>query len=258
MSCEQPLLENEPIQDPAAPKSELQKTAFDRTIATIHDFVMFLKDLYILEEAILVPPSEGWPEITKEFWFSLGKFDEVIEVLRHLTYITRNRMYQYQFIPDSALYDFRSFTDVDKVTSGKRREIAYVTEVVDEPAPSYVVGIVRGGRSSQIILLDCRKGTVCDCGTMETEGKAEEQPVEEYFMMLKEQFRHMELLPSSDYEVSKEGVEDDRVFKPLKEIFKKHGWPDAYNKRNCVAEVTEFGRPRNKLRLVGYCDDTVA
>lgn len=87
MSCEQRLLEQDPVPDPDANTSELEKSAFNRIITSIHDFIMLLKDIYVPEDAVMVPPEGGWPEITKKSWSNLGKSDEVIEVLRHPTYI---------------------------------------------------------------------------------------------------------------------------------------------------------------------------
>ncbi|KAK5949027.1 hypothetical protein OHC33_009948 [Knufia fluminis] len=248
----QPLSENH-TQDLELPteKTELQKTAFDRIIISIDDFIIFLQDLYLPTDAILVPPEGGWPDITKETWSSFGKSDEVIEVLRHLTYVKPYRTSDpYEFITGGGLYDFRNPNRVKEATRGDGRFIAFMTEIPDRPAPPYVVGIVRGSGSCPVRLLDCRNGLVYGEGTHEggwSEGVR--RPVEDYFALLKERFRNMQLLPQGRYNVSEEGNSFETIRRPLKEIYKRHGWPDNYRRDECVAEVAEFGKASNIVRL---------
>lgn len=131
-----------------------------------------------------------------------------------------------------------------------------MTEVAEDPSPSYVIGLIEGGRAVEILLLNCRLGTVYGEGTMESWNPGKEQPVEEYFETLKEKYRRMQILPKNKNEVSEERKEAENFYKPLKEIFKKHGWPDAYNKDECVKEIADFGTPNNWLRLAGYGHDS--
>ena len=66
----------------------LVETAFERIITAQRDFCYFLRDLFVKDEHVLIPPESGWPEITTEAFAPLGKSDTVINVLRHLVHIS--------------------------------------------------------------------------------------------------------------------------------------------------------------------------
>ncbi|KAK5944161.1 hypothetical protein PMZ80_003442 [Knufia obscura] len=169
------------------------KAAFDLIITTIHDFCIFMRDLYVPDDAILVPPGGGWPEITKESFARFGKSDKVIEVLRHFTYIEGGH---YEVLPMTPMADYRDPSRIRAIRDGDVEAIKIVSETT-EAAPPDVVGLVLGGREVTLILLDCGCGHIYATGSSGFGLYTDHcmPTVEEYFGRIKQQFRAMELLP---------------------------------------------------------------
>lgn len=65
-------------------------------------------------------------------------------------------------------------------------------------------------------------------------------PIEDFFNMLKRKFTKMEQLPRSYWAVADAENDQDDSFTELKKIYKKHGWPETYNKQDCMREVMDL------------------
>lgn len=238
---------------------ELEDTAFDRIITSVHDFCLFMRDLFVPNEAMLVPPEAGWQDITAESLSNLGKSNKVVEILRHMTYTkTRPTGDGYQILPDSGLCDWRNPNTLSTISGGDAEEIRITTETF-EPAPPDVVGLCAGGRSCAIILLDCRHGIVYwhDCPEGRTtfglnaswaawgddtdceSGEQTAWPVEEFFEYVKEKFRSMKQLPCGDHNLLAEKDDNNGRMERLREVYSRHGWPDDYRKTYCAKEFEE-------------------
>jgi hypothetical protein len=59
----------------------------DATVAAFSNYYKFFTKLYLKESDVIVPPEGGWPVITSTILGGLAKYDEVIEILRHIPYI---------------------------------------------------------------------------------------------------------------------------------------------------------------------------
>lgn len=238
---------------------DLENTAFDRIITSVHDFCLFMRDLFVPDDAILVPPESGWEAIAATSFAKLNKSDTVIETLRHMTFIKRHALGGgYQILPDSGLCDWRDANVLKTITEGDPEDIRSTTETL-EPAPPDVVGLCEGGRSCVTLLLDCRYGIVHWFECMEGRttfglnahwaawgddddrewGAPTAWPVEEFFERIKTKFRNMEQLPHNDHEVKSAEEDSDKDMDILREVYSRHGWPEDYKKADCLAEVEE-------------------
>lgn len=248
---------------------ELEKTAFDRIITSVHDFCLFMRDLYVPDDAILVPPESGWKEITTESLANLGKSDEVVGVLRHMTYIycRGSDTGAYQILPDTTLTDYRSETNLKPIRDGDPERVRITTETI-EPVPAHVIGLTQGGRGTAIILLDCKYGIVHWHGCEDEETKFGQHfkwsallnddddsnwiqpaawPIEEFFEYIKTKFRAMEYLPHTVHAVLSATQDWDEIMGALKEVYTKYGWPDSFHKAECAAAVEGLWQERAAL-----------
>ncbi|KAK5940681.1 hypothetical protein PMZ80_007098 [Knufia obscura] len=188
---------------------DLENTAFDRIITSVHDFCLFMRDLFVPDDAILVPPESGWEAISATSFAKLNKSDTVIETLRHMTFIKRHALGGgYQILPDSGLCDWRDANVLKTITEGDPEDIRSTTETL-EPAPPDVVGLCEGGRTRGV------------------------------FERIKTKFRNMEQLPHNDHEVKSAEEDSDKDMDILREVYSRHGWPEDYKKADCLAEVEE-------------------
>lgn len=144
-----------------------EETAFARIITSVHDFCMFMRDLYVPNDAILIPPVGGWPGTTKESFARLGKSDKVIEVLRHMTYIEDQHGNKYEFLPETGLFDYRDPRIINQIGESDVEEVVLFTEGLDQHelfeddesfdgyASSTEVGLTDVREGSEILWLDC-------------------------------------------------------------------------------------------------------
>lgn len=211
----------------------------DETIAAVRDYYDFLVYMYLDPSYVTIPPEEGWPSITSDSLSGLGKTEEVIDLLKHLPYITlpSDDSLIVQGAPHAIFADWRRKAELvafhgdagyyRSVTEGERRT---------EHVPPSVVGLTSGGRNNRVLLLDTEHGVVYwpDCPPdtagedgygipgerfeptqerlsddpydwCETEWEAmwrEEGsawPVKDFFEMLKDQFRQLRFIPMIEH-----------------------------------------------------------
>ncbi|KAI8186771.1 hypothetical protein K4K58_002470 [Colletotrichum sp. SAR11_239] len=68
--------------------SETYSYSHDAAVAAITSYYELVARLQWDETSLAYPPPDGWPQITRESFASLGVTDAVIDVLRHIPYIT--------------------------------------------------------------------------------------------------------------------------------------------------------------------------
>lgn len=217
----------------AVPAAE---TVFERIVKAQTTFCFFLRDLYVPDEAILVPPELGWPEITKESFVLLDKSGIVINVLRHLTYINHEGSPNpYHFRPEISLMDWRDSDNIKDITDGNAKAVRDRTQGYDNEVDQDTVGLAVCSEDMAIPLLSCMNGFVSfrdDHLTMS---------IEDYFEGIKQMFIRMEQLPEYEGNILTEDIVlEDGEMKNLREIYRRHGWPDNFDKAKCAAEVKEL------------------
>jgi hypothetical protein len=240
-------------------------------ISAIRGYYKFLTELYLDETFVVEPPVDGWPTITTDNFKDLGKTNEIIFLLRHLPYIRKPvEPDDPQAAPWCYFADWSK--DGQHLIDGKAT--AEDLRVMSEPPgyseemPAHVIGLTSGGRENPSFLLDVEQGAIYwyECPGEIVSNPSREQvqgedpygyapdneaewrsdsacwAVEDFFEVLKDQFRQLMFLPTSSRRVidvytrlgSHEGKKS-----LLQRIYQEHGWPDLdrYDKRNCLAAV---------------------
>jgi hypothetical protein len=114
------------------------------------DFYNFLSTLPCIESsAVLTPPSNGWPNITRENFSKLGKNDEVISLLKHLPYIDLTG-HQYVIAPETQPTDYRGEVFQHDFT---KEIIGRCTPLGDVEFPEWVISLTHGGRDGIYVML---------------------------------------------------------------------------------------------------------
>ena len=124
----------------------------DETVQAITAFYQHLiKHPYLPESALLIPPPSGWDTIDQEALRAVGKNDTVIDLLRHLPYLSGKHdgyMIAYETIP----VDFT----VDAT--------ALIETIPEFPIPGHCVYITDGsGREGYRLIIDTEEGVLNCC-----------------------------------------------------------------------------------------------
>lgn len=252
------------------PKLSEISYSHEACVAAVRDYYRFLVQLYLDESAVVEPPEDGWLEITDDSLRTLGKDDTVISLLRHLPYIRDTGTFERpQAVPFCAFADWHTLPSRVDNNNSESDYLKLVTEgeFADDIPPS-VVGLTEPPRNDTLLFLDTRLGVVYwpECwGEITSTAPREEVyddpfawapereadwrvssavwAIEDFFEVLKEQFRELRFVPVSPWQVLDvfTGYQrDDQGLVPmLQDIYRSHGWPDLerYNKRDCLRNV---------------------
>lgn len=114
--------------DPRLPGGVGSRYNREEVIKSITEFYQLLAELPLIEPSdVVYPPSEGWPNITKDSFDILGKTDEVIELLKHLPYITVSKdpdgdgFTPRPISPDTFVVDYQSEFSLNSVGPFRER-----------------------------------------------------------------------------------------------------------------------------------------
>ncbi|KAH8901475.1 hypothetical protein GQ53DRAFT_851228 [Thozetella sp. PMI_491] len=259
---------------------DLEDITYSRsaTIAAVTDYYQFLVKMYLKDSQVIYPPTEGWPSITHadpSVLATLGKSEEVISLLAHLPYIRSpgNWNYDAEGYPGSLFADWQHLiASLNNATgsSSTGASLRITTEGHDftRLAPSHVVGLMKGGRETPVMILDTKLGIVhWDNCPEEIENDPPQEVVDyepdddvpddeadwrysatawsipDFFEVLKEQFCRLHWVPISSHSVWSaswsEGPEDEGMVPMLQDIYRQHGWPQLadYRKSECLDAV---------------------
>jgi hypothetical protein len=242
----------------------------DTCVAAISNYYNLLTAMYLDPSLLAIPPAEGWPSINSHSLASLGKTDEVIELLRHLPYIKT----PHDLRDEPETYLDTKFADWDSVAEGSYNEGEL--KVLSEGAglcdnvPSHVVGLTFGGRNREVFLLDTKLGIVLwpECpgniqyntnspwhqisdsafdyaADNEAEWRADAAAwdVVTFFKMLEDELRELRVVPLSPRTLVCAGTSSppgtEGMVQMVQGIFREHGWPDLkrYRKGDCLRGV---------------------
>jgi hypothetical protein len=153
---------------------DLDEISYSReeTIGAFRHYYRFLVDLYMEDSDIIEPPKGGWPTVSPEFGQLFGKSDEVIALLRSLSYIRQNSPNGQWSPPHGSANcywaDWQSLADLGGVEagvdmSGLGETLKVMTEGALDDVPAHVVGLTYGDRENKTFLLDTEIGVVHVC-----------------------------------------------------------------------------------------------
>ncbi|KAH0278070.1 hypothetical protein KCU91_g2749, partial [Aureobasidium melanogenum] len=252
---------------------ELNEVSYSReaTIAAFRDYYQFLTEMFLPENRVEEPPAEGWSSITKEKLRLLDKDDEVVELMRHLPYISNDGLLaphaeiaHWPSLLDASAYDQRPFDESDV------EETRVITDGLDwENVPSSAFGISCG---DDIFILDTQFGVVFwldspgevlesaarepitddfyDC-TPENEHEWRSNKawaIPDFFEVLKNRYRILKYLPFHErrieewFDIYKEGDGPNGgrpILRSVRKIYQEQGWPDlsVYKKNECLDKI---------------------
>ncbi|KAL2210412.1 hypothetical protein CC79DRAFT_1365805 [Sarocladium strictum] len=155
------------------PDLEDVEYSHEEAVQAVRGYYTFLTNMYLDSARIAEPPTEdGWPNITSERCRTFGKTTEVIDLLKHLPYITGAPPDAWGNRPHAGPHIW--FLDYARELSHhldrpldekKGKSLRLITE--DLPpgqVPSHVVGLIAGDAEGSF-LLDTRLGVIhwTDC-----------------------------------------------------------------------------------------------
>ena len=261
---------------------DLEDIAYSRsaTVAAVTDYYQFLVKMYLDDARILYPPADGWPSITQtdtSILKCLGKSDEVLALLAALPYIRSpgNWNDDAEGYPGFLFADWQALiASLGRTTDESRSKASNTLRITTEGvgfthlAPPHVVGLMDGSRETPVMILDTELGIVhwenCpseiemnpprewvdykpDDDVPEEEENwrysAAAWAIEDFFEVLKEQFRKLRWIPISSQSVWNsswsELPEDQGMVPMLQDIYRQHGWPDlsTFRKSECLEAV---------------------
>ncbi|KAK3303764.1 uncharacterized protein B0T15DRAFT_569234 [Chaetomium strumarium] len=254
---------------------EFEDISYSRetTIAAVADFYTFLTKMYLDESQVAYPPAGGWPEIVNAdpaVLRSFGKSDEVLALLARLPYIQYpSGLWDHAAEPTPGHVfinwpDLLSIRDPNDEDPGRTLRLYTEGDFYDIYPPhraSYVflldtkLGIIHWGNCSTRI--ENGEWTVNMIDKIDVEEEAQERSEEEadwrssapawaiqdFFEVLKDQFRKLHWVPISHYSVRNvaegEYHGEDGMMAMLLDIYRRHGWPDltVYRKEDCIVNV---------------------
>ena len=144
----------------------------DDVVREITAFYTFLTKMYLPSELLRIPPPEGWSYITPERYAWLKKTPTVIDLMRHLPYISREDNDGHKIYIETAVVDYEG-EQVRKQMRfaeehGKERphldtiEPDPTTFDFDTSIPEYMLVLASETRGSDGFwwLLDTQRGTI--------------------------------------------------------------------------------------------------
>ncbi|KAH8812149.1 hypothetical protein F5884DRAFT_784549 [Xylogone sp. PMI_703] len=239
----------------------------DRIVQAVSSHYDLLTTLHIPNSAKKLSPEGGWPHITPEYLAKLGKTDLVVDVLRYLPYIaeTANREDNLHNVE----YKCNVIDYSVMMTSERLEQIEdYASALRDEPLSRHMITIAAGYESGGLeIILDTMSSEICEEIIRFSPGVT--MDVEDYFAMMAERFRKLEIIfvPGYDPHVSvkwepgddigcpdelnylivqEEGYATERDVKWIGHLYRKFGWPGPdYRKEEALEAVKQFVESRH-------------
>ncbi|KAK2033112.1 hypothetical protein LX32DRAFT_660714 [Colletotrichum zoysiae] len=257
-------------------KPKLDGISYSREecIAIIRDYYSFLTKMYLREEEVLHPPVGGWPSITPESMADLGKTDEVIFLLRHLSYVGRRNNY-YEDPHGAAFCHFANWhlksleLQHGRITGDALRLTSEGADIYEDFPPE-VICLTSGDPYNPVFLLDTELGIiywhecpgeikdnparqqVCDDpynwapeNEADWRGGAGKWTVKDFFEILKDQFIALNFIPVDSsrvldvYAQIGRNPPCDGWIERVQAIYRHHGWPDLENfrKNECLEVI---------------------
>ncbi|KAG9952244.1 hypothetical protein KCU85_g2152, partial [Aureobasidium melanogenum] len=243
---------------------ELHEVSYSReaTIAAFRDYYQFLTTMFLPKGRVLEPPVGGWPSITREKVYFLGKNDEVFELMKHLPYLSEEAL----LAPYAEVADWPFMVDVSFEESDIEGTRVMTDELDWEDIPSSAFGITSG---KDYFILDTQFGVVFwDGAPGEVADTAAREPIvgdffdctpenehgwrcnkawaiADFFEVLKNRYRILKYLPLHEYRIEEwfdqyedgDGPNGNYPFlRAIRRVYKEHGWPDpsVYKKQECM------------------------
>lgn len=241
----------------------------EQVAAAFLDFYQFLAKLHFDPADLRVAPPGGWPNITREACAG-WKSDEVIEVLRRLPYFSTGTP-KPQVHYKSFLVDYSSMEH-----SGDFSELNFAQENVefwDDEAVvdhSYIVAIAQGRESyGRWLFLDVVGGFMHE--DLNRADMLPPEDIKDWFQRTEEAYRSLHIIPcvgritiEADHVPERAAVlgpvtveevcaqtgdwKTDLDIHYLRQLYRQHGWPDAFRREDARRAVDDLMRVMGEKR----------
>ncbi|KAH6653223.1 hypothetical protein BKA67DRAFT_659857 [Truncatella angustata] len=245
----------------------------DELAVFVSDFYIFLSRLCLPADALKLPPPGGWPNITPEATSCLEKTPFVVDLLKHLPYITDdgrshyNRIHYKCYVVDYSVCSASDFAEHASNFEWQEEMFGLAPEAV-EHSILLADGYESGGR---MMLLNTKTGELhVEMIRYDTDAV---EDVGSYLGALKRRYETLDMVPipgeehfDENVEEEEEGYEtilEDQVMAQEKEeyftpskldqrwvrhLYRSFGWPQAaYRKDEALAAVEAFRRSRRSV-----------
>ncbi|KAK4508202.1 hypothetical protein PRZ48_001940 [Zasmidium cellare] len=210
-----------------------------------------LVKLYLPEEALKRPPEEGWPYINAERFAFLDKTDAVIDLYKHLPYISQDDEAEYKIYRRTIAVDYTGeyfkYRHVRR-QNGEMEPPQYYEQMEGTPTwperlddPRHIAVLAQIFETTdQYILLDTRDGKVAHVFPRDRQDSVtthEYDSIRQLIDRMTEAFRKLLIVPIAPTELIATRMTSlpDEDIARLKELFPKHGWySPEYNKDACM------------------------
>lgn len=218
--------------------------------AELLSYYEFLTTLYLPKDCIKRPPKEGWPSITAEHLAFLGKTDTVIDLLKHIPYISQDIEEGYQLYEKCICIDYTG-------TPFERQAVKHHSKSAVDPMPEFLDSFIwdrlnamqhiatiarSASRDGHYIMIDTRDGQLATIEFMDGRSSIDGNS-KNLCDSLKECFRSLAIFPtrSTDVQMADNQPYTGAQIDNVKKIFRKHGWPNTgFRKDMCMAEVSRL------------------
>ena len=140
----------------------MSKYSRDQAAAALFSYYSFLTTLpYIPSSAVLTPPAEGWQDVNAPALRRLGKSEKVIDLLRHIPYISKDGWSRYKIANDTTPILYTN-EHVRKTLEDERQAEGTVRPYGIE-LPADVISLTSGGRYGIMLLIDTDEGGYHEC-----------------------------------------------------------------------------------------------
>jgi hypothetical protein len=225
-------------------------------------FYKFLATLHYDPSNLKVPPPEGWPMESLPAMVMRNKSPRAIEVMRHIPYFKQSDDSTHVHYK-SKLHDYTDAKEHHRIRSHDELALEMNGELEsfdgEKVDPSDVLVIAWGYESGgHYFLLDALRGEmtvdVVRCQLMSPEDVAD------FFDGLREEYRSLRLIPCPNKETElaervderEEPIEQSEVLAQeeewgtdldwqfVRQIYRQHGWPDAFRREEAIAAVEDL------------------
>lgn len=217
----------------------------------------FLKTLYLPDNCAKYPPKggDGWSFITAERLAFMGKTDAVIDVLKHIPYITQDlaalNSERFQIFEKTVCNDYTGASFENGIKHQNKDEVDPFPEMLEGDFVTkhlwdgrlkdmqHIVTLARSkSRNGHWLMYDTRDGQLA-CIDFQDGNDGSDTP-KVLLEQLKECFRSLDVFPTEPTNVR---IVDMQPYSAaqideVKAVFKKYGWGTAsFEKDRCMAEV---------------------
>lgn len=233
--------------------------------AEVLSFYEFLTKLHLPAEAIKRPPTDGWSFINAERFGFMGKTDAVIDLLKHIPYISQDEEAGYQIYTNCTGWDYTGVkVNQGPINSqdGEALDPMDAADIGNEEAwqglkdRKNIATLAKGHEARDwCIVFDTSNGKmamVCDVEDVADDRCIEYENAKALFDHLKKNFRDLTALPIRSTKVIFSGAtslsQEEVAY--LKEIYREHGWPDSdFRRIECLHKLEAFDQRKRSTSL---------